>query len=172
MLPWQAAILKAFPDEAAVAQFVDTQIEESGVYQLPGATTAEGAVRPMDEWGEAWRKGPYVSAFISKGPQIMDMNQSLLGSFLIQLAAALVLGFILLLARAPGCGARLSIVFLASVFAAIMSWLPPWNWYNWPLDYIGVYIAHLLVAGIISGTILAALVRPVQAGAGASSPAA
>lgn len=168
LLPWHNAQFREFSEEGPVTTAVRLSAGKgSGVYMIPSMESAarqsrarEGQGRPDQVWQAAFDQGPLVLALVRPGPSTRTMAGRLVGSFLIQFAGTLLLGWILLHCPKQTYGGRVAVCAAAGAFAGVVGWLPAWNWFDYPLGYCLVSAADLLIGGLLAGLVLAKMLRP------------
>jgi len=153
--------IKAVPNEDAVQTALRSVITEPGFYIFPAPNMTAGRTKEQKQadfasYQAKYRQGPRGILIYSPGGTDFKFPKAMLNQFIFNLAAALILAWILA-AGAAGTtyGTRVLIVFLASIFAGIVILLPYWNWYEFPLSYVLGDIAGWAVSWFCGGLVMA-----------------
>jgi len=80
--------------------------------------------------------------------------------FATELVEALIAAWLLAQTAIAAYAMRVGFVTVVGVVGAIITNVPYWNWYNFPLDYTLAYSFIEIVAFLAAGLAIAALVRP------------
>ena len=158
--------IKTVPNEDAVQTALRSVITEPGFYIFPAPNMTAGRTKEQKQadfasYQAKYRQGPRGILIYSPGGTDFNFPKAMLNQFIFNLAAALILAWILA-AGAAGTtyGTRVLIVFLASIFAGIVILLPYWNWYEFPLSYVLGDIAGWAVSWFVAGLAMAKIVKP------------
>ncbi len=147
VLPWHNMVSQTFTDEAAVAQVLQANASQKGIYYLP--------------YKHEDHEAGQTAAFVNVLPQGFDMNMSkLMGiGFVIQLLASLFV--VLLLSQTTKLGYWNKVMFVALIGLTIgfVNQALLWNWFGFPLIYAVVQIFDSLVAWSLAGLAMAKLVE-------------
>jgi hypothetical protein len=157
--------VKGMPNEDAVLSALHTGIPEAGFYFFPSMGLSPNASR--EQRAAAM---PEIEKRIVSGPSgILEFHPSngvtfsprRLGTeFALNVIQALLAA--ILLSWAPGLASYMSrLVFVAVVglTASLSTNVQYWNWYGFPSDYTGAYIANQIVAFVLGGLVIAAIVK-------------
>jgi len=153
------------PNEAVVLSAMRGAIPETGFYIFPGfglgpKPTREQRNAAMPEYMKKYEQSPH--GVVIYHPQSGPFNfGTLLGrEFGLNVLQAL-LAAILLWCAASGrnYGARVGIVTIAGVLAAISTNVEYWNWYEFPGNYIAGYMTTQIVGFVLAGFVIAAFVK-------------
>ncbi|MEJ1967947.1 MAG: hypothetical protein WDN03_04795 [Rhizomicrobium sp.] len=80
--------------------------------------------------------------------------------FLTELVEAVLAAWLLAQTALAAYGARVAFVTVVGIAAAIITNVPYWNWYGFPLDYTLAY-GFVEIAGFLAaGLVIAAILRP------------
>jgi hypothetical protein len=140
VLPWNRANLRAFTDEAAVAQVLVANAPVRGVYVVPGPDRAEST-------------GP--RAFVAFDARDLGVRgRPMGGGLLIQIFGGFCLTWLLIQAR-MGYWGRVGSAAAAGLFAGIVSDLPNWNWWNFSTGYTITSVVDHTLAGLLAGFVIA-----------------
>ena len=164
-LPLGAVGIQEIPNEQPVLAAMQAQLgDTSGLYFFPGIGINSGMTRQqhndaMQAYGTKLAANPSgILIYHPPGAKAITPPQ-LLTEFLIELAEALVLSFLLAQTRLSTISARLGFITLAGVMAAITTNLPYWNWYGFPTSYTATYMMTQVVGYIIAGLIAATVLK-------------
>ncbi|NGX62255.1 MAG: hypothetical protein K940chlam9_01750 [Chlamydiae bacterium] len=154
VLPWHCATLNSFENEGAVADVINEQVSDDGVYVLPNMC------KNKDD-AEAMKKGPFVFAVVKKyGVDPHDAAPFVL-SFLTQAIGAFLISYLLLLTKLDmGYIGRVLFVTLVALTVGVLAHLPEWIWWGFSFSFVGVMIADLLIGWFLAGLAMAAFVKP------------
>lgn len=127
---------KAFTDSTGVVQFVKANAPENGVYFEGRGLLAVVSFRP------------------DLGPKFESLTVPMLKQFLIEVAVALVLAWVLL--RLPvwspwGTGSLFATIGLA---AAVEQLLPEANWYGFPIPFQLAELAIFVIGWFLMGLVI------------------
>jgi hypothetical protein len=153
--------IKKLPNEDATLSMMRTSIPDSGLYLFPAADMSQGrSAANQAAYMEKYKAGPVgIMAYSNPGGDL-SFGKLLFNQFLLGLVAALFLAWILgVTASSTTYTSRVTIVFIASLFAACVYALPYWNWYRFPTSYTVAYIATWSVSWLIAGLAMAAIVK-------------
>lgn len=156
MLPLGEIGMAETKNEDAVLSVLKENMPQTGIYMLPGLSTAQMS----DEKAVAAYQAKAIAqpnAFIvyqSQGRDGTQMNQNLLQEYICNTLAALFAAFVLALG---------SFTFakrvLLSVGLGVFSWLtvsaPYWNWYRFPQDFSLANLAMLVIGWLLAGFAMA-----------------
>jgi hypothetical protein len=165
-LSWHRDEMKSFTNEAAVAEVIRANTPAPGQYILPGNPSlpknADLAERDTAEKAHqrALTQGPFLYATVRPQAKIVDMNTSMIYSFVRSLCAALVLSILLSMTSRLDYIQRLGFCALVGLFVGIAAEAQQYVWFEAPLrftlvnvlDYVAEwFVAGLAIAGIVVG---------------------
>jgi hypothetical protein len=166
-IPWH--MINGLPREQKVAQALVDTGAESGIYSLPGidyethAGLSEEARKTAEEaWKARYEAGPIaLIVYKTTGQNPMSLVTLLVG-FVLEVLVAAVAALLLRMAAPalPGFVARVGFVLLLGVFVIFAAHLMNWNYMHYPLGFTLQTSADGLVASLLLGIVLAALIRP------------
>jgi hypothetical protein len=159
LLPWHKATMKPLPEEQLIRDTLHVVVKQPGFYFFP---SHQPKGQPMDSklWLQKFQGGPVgVMAYKPAGGTPMDWTSFVI-SFLVALVAAGFSMMILILARAglPSTSGRVLVVLGLGVFIWLVSDVPYWNWFFFPLDYTLVLLLDNILAFGLMGLVLAKFV--------------
>lgn len=141
---------KQIPKDAEAA--MAAHIKEGGLYVFP-------FTKGMDEMTKAIEKNPYgIMVFTPAGtPMNMGalMGVQAAGDILACMIAAWLLS--LALPSLTSLLPRVCFVMALGLFSFMVSEVPYWNWYHFPLDFTAYALGFKLTAWMIGGLVLASL---------------
>ena len=166
-LPWHESALRNMPDEAGVIRAMREAEADSGVYHYPGfpACNVAGEVSEAERqaWLEKCKQGPWISLMVysEHGREPFAPRQFIVG-FLLNVATALLAAYLLSLAAPalPGYGQRVMFVTLLGLFAALISTLPDWNWFVFPVGFVIPTVLDHVIGSLLVGLLLAWRFKP------------
>jgi hypothetical protein len=145
LLPWHANVLHAFKQEEEITKVINVQVAQSGVYMLPHQDEAKGTQE---------MKGPLIFSVVRLG-NIPSMTVLLRNELLIQILAAFLVSAWIWRMKGVSYLGRVFYVALFGLTAGIATYLPLWNWFGFPIPYVAVSLADLLIAWFLAGFVIA-----------------
>lgn len=149
-------IVKEVPNEEAVRTALADNVPESGAYFLPMAGF-EGGEAEQNAWRERHTQGP-IGLLFFRAEGVAPSGLVMLWGFLHFWISAMVAGLIVAIARRPGYGQRVEIVFFVGLFAAFSTYLSQSVWWYVPWGYtlyaVVVTVIGWTLAGLVLGKIL------------------
>jgi hypothetical protein len=168
-LPLGKAGIQWLPEDEKVLAGIGHLATPGGLYFFPGtehrpemsATEKEAA---ETRWDEKYRRLPHGLLLIRPATgQSVAFPKLLCGEVTSNIAACLVAGILLALARLPAFAARLGFVVLIALAAWLSIEVSYWNWYEFPASYTLAQLGEQLGGFFFAGLPLAWLVRPQAA---------
>lgn len=145
VLPWHRETLHHFIDGGAVSDVLASNALQSGIYLSPmGMSASMGQV-----------KQAYIFASVHLQGAPSSMVTSMLVSLLTQLLAAILIAYLLSKTSGLSYPKRVKFVLLFALAAAVVTYVPYWNWFCFDTGYTVVEIADLLVGWLFAGLVLA-----------------
>lgn len=174
VLPLGQTGVRKIPNEQAVLTAMRGSLgDTAGLYIFPAMglgpnPTREQVSAAMDRYGEKLTANP-SGLLIYHPPQppgakAMTPGQ-FLTEFLTELVEALLAAMLLAQTRLAKYACRVGFVALIGVAAGITTNVPYWNWYGFPGNYTAAYMTVEIVAYIVAGLVIAALVKRAPAAA-------
>jgi hypothetical protein len=166
-LPLGEAGFRAIPNEATVLPAMKDMIREPGLYFFPAPEDRPGMTNAQKQ--EAMQKAAEKSTTGPAGLMVFHPNgvpfsfpKSLAIQFAGDVIAMAIVAFILSqITMFAGFGQRVVLCAIIGFIPALRTEIPYWNWYNFPSVYTRSQIAIHVVGFILSGLILARMVRGV-----------
>lgn len=147
------------PNEGPVlAAMQDAIGDKQGLYFFPWVDPKDP--NAMTEHEEKTKTMP-SGIMIYNPPGVGGVTPTMLvEEFAKELAQTLIAAFLLSLSVVASYLMRVGFVMLISVSAALSTSVSYLIWYKFPLDYTLGYMSIEVVSGIVSGLVIAAIVRP------------
>jgi hypothetical protein len=180
VLPLGETGIKQFTDDTPILEVLKANVKESGFYFFPGMAEETPDMSSTqrkeleNKYAEKYRVSPHGILIYHPpdGGEVMSPKQ-LIVEFVSDAAASLLAA--LLLAQAAGnlqCyGKRLLFVTAVGAFAAVAVETQYWNWWGFPLDYIGASMVDQVAASFLSGLAIAAIVKSPSQPVASAAPA-
>ncbi len=153
------------PNEAVVLSAMRGAIPETGFYIFPSfglgpKPTREQRNAAMPEYMKKYEQSPHGVVIYHPPSGPFNFGVLLGREFALNVLQAL-LAAILLWCAASGrnYGARVGIVTIAGVLAAISTNVEYWNWYEFPGNYVAGYMTTQIVGFVLAGFVIAAFVK-------------
>jgi hypothetical protein len=144
LLPMRISTIKPLPDEKAVV--ASMQNAPRGVYFFGAGSNGPAGPQGLLVYT------PFATAM--SGGQLAR-------SLMFDVISALFVAWLLSRAAAQSFRARVAFVAVAGgVIAAMVTDLPNWNWYAYPLDFTLLSALDKVIGWALAGLALAAIVRP------------
>lgn len=161
VLPLGEVGIKEMPNEQPVVSVMRENLSEAGFYLFPGIGSSEMTAEQQQAWEEKYRSGPIgILIYHPTGRQPMSPTQ-LLTELLADIAAALVVAFLLAQASGglAGFGAKVLFVTLMGFLPGLDVDVGYWNWYGFPGDYTLAVFADHVIGWCLAGVALAGVLR-------------
>ena len=158
-LPFHHQTLSSFAHESLVQEAILASTPQAGVYVLPGMgdpslSRAEQKAL-MKQKHAQMEKGPFVFAVVNP-TGVGPMAKHMVRGVIIQILGACLITWLLVRSRTKTTYVgRVSFVVLFALGAAILSVLPNWNWWGFPVSYTALEIADLVIAWFLAGLVIA-----------------
>ena len=155
-LPFHENSLKEFANESEVKAAIEANVDERGVYLIPGDKSLS-----WEEKIESFKSGPFVFTSVRPGPdENYSMNVAMVRGLTANLFCALILG-IMLAAAAPRLNyiGRVLFVTLGGVFAAVSAVYPNNIWWEFPVDFTNLAMIDQVVGWLLAGLAMAGLIK-------------
>src|SRR5262249_53353966 len=142
--------VSTLPHESQTLDGLKSTIDKGGLYLFPMAMSGETS------------KATGAGGFLVYQPDIpLSMTPSnLIVEFLTELVESLIAAWLLAQTMIAAYGMRVGFATVVGVVGAIVTNIPYWNWYHFPLDYTLAYSAIEIIAFLAAGLAIAALVKP------------
>jgi len=153
------------PNEAVVLSAMRGAIPEPGFYIFPGvglgpkATVAERKAA-MPEYMKKYEQSPHGILVYHPASGPFQFGTALGREFALNVLQALLAAWLVAgVASGRGYSARVGVVVVAGVLAALSTNVEYWSWYGFPGNYITGYMTTQIVGFVLAGFVIAALVR-------------
>jgi len=143
--------VSTLPNESVTVDNLASSIgDKGGLFMFPmnTSTTASVAAAPGG-----------LLVYSPKSPMSIQTS-SLVIEFFTELVEAILAAWLLAQTALAGFARRAGFIAAIGVIAAIVTNVPYWNWYSFPLSYTLVQILITVVAWILAGVAIAAYLRP------------
>src|SRR6267378_368362 len=157
--------VREIPNEAVVLSAMRGAIPEAGFYIFPGfglgpKPTSEQRNAAMPEYMKKYGQSPHGVLVYHPASGPFHFGRLLGREFALNVLQAL-LAALLVWCAASGrnYGARVGIVTIAGVLAAISTNIEYWNWYEFPGNYIAGYMTTQIVGFVLAGLVIATFVK-------------
>jgi hypothetical protein len=137
---------KQFRNPAAVAETIRANVDEDDIYTAP--------------------PGLFVS--VSLRPRLPSVGLRFARQFLVELAVACGLSLLVLATPLRSLLHTAGFLGLAGLIAGVETHFPNWNWAGFPMSYLLAGSAYLAGNWLITGLVLGAIRRKMEAGSPAS----
>ncbi len=174
VLPLHLGSMKAVPGESVLVESLNRTLPEKGVYVIPWMPAETSGLPPgkleeaTNEYTEKLRSGPVSMIFYDPaGKDPFMTGQMITGLFIFIFAASIVSW---LLARSTAvAGSYLSgVIFcgMIGVLIAVGTHLSDWNWMGFPFDWSSAMMLDSVVAWLLAGLGISAMLRTGRTAAG------
>jgi hypothetical protein len=167
LLPWHEKALQSFHNEDEVSAVIASHITKSGSYILPGAPSQEGLTSEQKKAAQdiamqKWQKGPVMFAAI-RSAGFGSFPARLIIQMLYQMAAALLLTWLLLQTTGLSYARRVAFCGVAGLAASVIADLPNWNWWGLSGTYTAVNLVDYTLTWLLAGLVIAKVAKPKTA---------
>lgn len=158
VLSWHMPTLKSFSDQQAVTAALKENAPTTGVYLLPNhaasGASAEEQKRQDAAMEKQWADGPRAFvAYVQTGEN--SMLPQMAKGLVFNILAALILTLLVLRSGVTGFTAKLVFMTFIAIFAALITYVPMWNWWGFASDFTLVSIFDLIIGWIVGGAVIA-----------------
>jgi hypothetical protein len=153
------------PNEAVVLNAMRGAIPEAGFYIFPGVglgpkATMEQRKAAMPEYMKKYEQSPHGVLVYHPASGPFNYGVALGREFALNVLQALLAAWLVsCVASGRGYSARVGIVVVAGVVAAISTNVEYWNWYGFPGNYVAGYMTTQIVGFVLAGFVIAAFVK-------------
>jgi hypothetical protein len=163
-LPLGEAGIKEIPNEAPVLAAMQSSAgQAAGLYMFPGMglppnATSQQKTEAQNQYDQKLAANPSgILIYHPPGAQMM-IGRRLTIEFLTELAASLLVVFLLGQTSLQSFGAKVGFVSAAGLMVAMLTNVQYWNWYSYPVTYttasIFTQFAGFFVVGLIAAPML------------------
>jgi hypothetical protein len=153
------------PNEAVVLNAIRGAIPEPGFYIFPGVglgpkPTREQRNAAMPEYMKKYEQSPHGVLVYHPASGPFNFGAALGREFALNVLQALLAAWLVAgAASGRGYSARVGVVVVAGVLAAVSTNVEYWNWYGFPGNYIAGYMTTQIVGFVLAGFVIAAFVK-------------
>ena len=153
------------PNEGVVLSAMRGAIPEAGFYIFPGLglgpkPTREQREAAMPEYMKKYEQSPHGILVYHPPSGPFHFGAALGREFALNVLQALLAAWLLTFAASgKGYSARVGLVIIAGVLAAISTNVEYWNWYGFPGNYVAGYMTTQIVGFVLAGFVIAAFVK-------------
>jgi hypothetical protein len=167
LLPLGEMGVHALPDEGSVVGPIRSTVKEPGFYMFPGMDHAkQPSEADQQAWAEKAKQGPYGVLIVRPQGVEFAMGPLLLTEAGTNIISALLAALLLSQVRVgTSYWTRVGFVTLLGLFAFALDIVPYWNWYSFPADFVASELIEHVVAMLLCGLVLAAIVRTPKSAA-------
>ena len=145
-------------EEPVIAAMQNAMGDKQGLYFFPWVDPSDP--KAMTGYEEKTKTMP-SGIMIYNPPGVGGMAPAMLiEEFTKELAQTLIAAFLLSLSVVASYLMRVGFVTLISISAALSTNVSYFIWYKFPLDYTLGYMSIEVISGIVSGLVIAAIIRP------------
>jgi hypothetical protein len=158
-LPIGTMGLSTLPDEQPVLDVLREKVPADGMYFVPGMDPKSKDPQYHENWQKKYESGPSGLLILHpRGMKTMTTRLMVI-ELLTDIAAAAVVALVFA-GMAGGAGRRMIVAALLGLFAWLSISVSYWNWYGYPLAYIGGEGIDQVVGWALGGLAMAKLVKP------------
>jgi hypothetical protein len=153
------------PNEAVVLSAMRGAIPEAGFYIFPGVglgpkPTREQRNAAMPEYMKKYEQSPHGVLIYHPASGPFPFGAALGREFALNVLQALLAAWLVAYAASGrGYSARVGVVVVAGVLAAISTNVEYWTWYQFPGNYVAGYMTTQIVGFVLAGFVIAAFVK-------------
>ena len=165
VLPWHEMTMHKFKNEKRVAEVIQENTDRSGVYVLPNIRCHEKGMSQKDKkegmmrGKEMMQTGPVLFATVQKNGMKMDGALPFVLSLLIQIVAAFLITWLLLMTKVMPYMRQVGFVTTIALIAGILIYVPDLIWGGTSLCFTIVSMLDLIIGWFLGGLVIAKLAR-------------
>ena len=152
--PYPKTVLKTMPNREAMSQSLMSNLEEDGVYLIPGMGDPEDP-----EFVQLQEAGPIATVMFRRAGA-PPMSEVMLKGFLHMLGSVFLLAIVLATAGRRTYFGRFMLVFWLGLFVAVWAEMSDVVWFFYPLSYACLKQSYHVTSMIVVGAILAFFISP------------
>lgn len=149
--------MMSFSDERDVASVIVDNAPKSGIYILPCPNSKDP--EQMKKFEEKMTQGPFVYAAVKLEGKNPHMGGSMLASFILKAAAACLVTWLLIQARALEFRKAVKFVTVVGVVVGILVAFPHAIWFGFPAGYVVCSLIDTIVGWFLAGVAIAKFVK-------------
>lgn len=152
ILPWHMLDFKQFKNGDNVAAVMKAEAQGSGLYTLPNMDdSVHSDEQAMAEWNAKASAGPFAFISLQADGVNPGMGPALAVGFLINIATAAVLFWLLMNSSLSTPVMRTLFIATAGSIGALYPHLSNWNWWHFPFSYCAVGVIDLFLTWALAG---------------------
>ncbi len=155
-IPWHD--FDTVPGQVRLSAVLKSTGAPTGAYWLPNPESNVDELM-VQEWKDSHLAGPVAVIFYSADGWAPMSVMKLVIAFILDFLMAVAVAGVLALAPIRGYGGRLLAVVLIGVYVALGTSFMHWNFMNYPLDFAAFMAIDQVLASLLLGLVLAALVK-------------
>ena len=159
--PLHGPSLHEIPNEEAVIAMLKPELSSKAVYAFPHNPGMSADQAAKNAWTEKMKRGP--GGMIIYDPAGTDpmMAGSMVIGLILDLCSALIVAWLLARSTAVSSSymSRVAFCGMFAIFATFFNYLTMWNWMGFPGDFTTGLIIDALLAWILAGLAIAAIVK-------------
>jgi len=164
VIGWHEKTLATFQNEDEVSAVIASHATKSGLYLLPGVPSTEGMSADQKKAAEAvamakMEKGPIMFAAVRR-EAFGSLAQGMIKQLLCQMAAALLLTWLLMQTSGLGYFKRVVFLGVAGLSASVIADLPNWNWWGFSTAYTALMLVDYTLTWLLAGLVIAKVAKP------------
>ncbi len=158
VLPWHCWTISSVQNETKVMEALSEGITKDGLYVLPNFCEMQKGDRT--EMVNKLKKGPFAVLSV-KRYGIDNFSSSYIFSFIVQVIGAGIITFLIgLMCCAHNYWYRVGCVALMGLLIGLLGEFPYWNWWKFPISYVGIEILDMIIGWSLAGFAIAAFTKP------------
>ncbi len=162
---WHEKTLLTFQDEDDVSAVLASHMKQSGTYLLPAGPSQEGLHAEQRKAAQTvlmqkMQKSPVMFAAIRR-EGFGSFARGIVTQLLCQMAAALLLTWLLLQTTGLSYARRVTFLAVAGLAASVIADLPNWNWWGFSGAYTAVNLIDYSITWFLAGLVIAKVAKPV-----------
>jgi len=165
ILPLHTSTLHPIPNEDAVVSALQPALPAKGVYPLRSNPGMSADKATQDAWLAKMAQGPTGLIIYDPGGVDPMMTGQMSMGLLIDILSALVVSWLLTRSTAFSAPYMSRVMFcgMFAIFATLFDYLTMWNWMGYPTDFTSALIVDALIAWLLAGLGIAAIVKSTPA---------
>ncbi len=161
ILPLHSPTLHEIPNEDAVISALNLALPAHAVYTFPHNPGTSAGEAAQNAWAEKVKRGPGGMIIYSPSGADPMMAGQMVGGVIIDILSALIVAWLLTRSTALTASylSRVAFCGMFAIFAAFFDYLTMWNWMGFPADFTTALIVDGLIAWLLAGLAIAAIVK-------------
>ncbi len=165
VLPWHEMTMHKFKNEKKVAQVIQENTEQSGVYVLPHFRAHEKGMSKSEKneavmhGKEMMKTGPVIFATVQKNGMKMEGPLPFVLALIVQIIAAYLITWLLLMTKVMPYMRQVGFVTTIALIAGIITYVPDLIWGGAAFGFTIVCMLDLIIGWFLGGLVIAKLAR-------------